>query len=95
NHGDYVMLPNQNHPHIVMDQAEYDQLQRDTSPKADQIKQVITHAVQAPTLTALAEKIQAPRLTQAVADFNFFVTQGRDYVADRPAETMRQFADGP
>ncbi|MCG0748680.1 fumarate reductase, flavoprotein subunit precursor [Lactiplantibacillus plantarum] len=95
NHGDYVMLPNQNHPHIVMDQAEYDQLQRDTSPKADQIKQVITHAVQAPTLTALAEKIQAPRLTQAVADFNFFVTQGRDYVANRPAETMRQFADGP
>ncbi|QTF54942.1 FAD-binding protein (plasmid) [Lactiplantibacillus plantarum] len=95
NHGDYVMLPNQNHPHIVMDQAEYDQLQRDTSPKADQIKQVITHAVQAPTLTALAEKIQAPRLTQAVADFNFFVTQGRDYVADRPVETMRQFSDGP
>ncbi|WP_373370868.1 hypothetical protein [Lactiplantibacillus plantarum] len=58
------MLPNQNHPHIVMDQAEYDQLQRDTSPKADQIKQVITHAVQAPTLTArLPKKFRRSRLT--------------------------------
>lgn len=95
NHGDYVMLPNQNHPHIVMDQAEYDQLQRDTSPKKDQIKQVIAHAIQAPTLSALAEKIKAPRLIQAVDDFNFFVIRGRDYIADRPTATMREFADGP
>ncbi|WP_395538319.1 FAD-dependent oxidoreductase [Lactiplantibacillus pentosus] len=95
NHGDYVMLPNQNHPHIVMDQAEYDQLQQDTSPKADQIKQVISYAVKADTLADLADKIKAPRLAQAVADFNFFSAQGRDYVADRPAETIRQFGDGP
>lgn len=95
NHGDYVMLPNQNHPHIILDQAEYEQLQRDDSPKAGQIKKVITYAVKAATLAELAEKIAAPRLEQAVADFNFFVDQGRDYVADRPVETMRRFADGP
>lgn len=95
NHGDYVMIPNQNHPHIVMDQAEYEQLQQDNSPKAGQIKKVITYAVKADTLEELARKINAPKLQQAVNDFDFFVQQGRDYVADRPAETMRKFADGP
>lgn len=95
NHGDYVMLPNQNHPHIVMDQAEYDQLQRDSSPKADQIKKILGYAVKATSIEELAQKIDAPRLSRAVADFNFFTAQGRDYVADRPAETMRAFGDGP
>jgi len=95
NHGDYVMLPNQNHPHIVMDQAEYEQLQNDESPKAGQVKKVITHAIKADTLAELADKINAPRLEQSVTDFNFFVDQGRDYVADRPADTMRKFAKGP
>ena len=95
NHGDYVMIPNQNHPHIVMDQAEYEQLQQDDSPKAGQIKKLITYAIKADSIDELADKINAPRLKQAVADFDFFVEQGRDYVADRPVETMRKFAAGP
>lgn len=95
NHGDYVMLPNQNHPHIVMDQAEYEQLQNSGSPKAAQIKKIIGHAVKAETIDELAKMIDAPKLNQAVSDFNFFTKQGRDYIADRPTETMRKFAAGP
>jgi len=95
NHGDYVMLPNQNHPHIVMDQAEYEQLQHDESPKAGQIKKVIKYAVKANTIEELADKIDAPKLKQSIADFNFFVDQGRDFVANRPADTMNKFTAGP
>jgi len=95
NHGDYVMLPNQNHPHIVMDQAEYEKLQHDDSPKAGQIKNLITYAVKAETLEELADKINAPKLKQAVSDFDFFVDQGRDFVADRPVDTMSKFTAGP
>ena len=95
NHGDYVMIPNQNHPHIVMDQAEYQQLQNDDSPKAGQIKKLITYTIKADTIEELATKINAPKLQQAIDDFDFFVDRGRDYVTDRPADTMRKFADGP
>lgn len=95
NHGDYVMLPNQNHPHIVMDQTEYEQLKQDTSSKSGQISKVIQYAIKADSLDELAQKINAPALKQAVNDFDFFVDQGRDYVANRPVDTMRKFDDGP
>lgn len=71
NHGNWVMIPNQNHPHIVMDQAQYDQLDHDQSAKADQIKELISYAIKADSIEELASKIDAPYLKQAVEDFNF------------------------
>ncbi|MCX8721010.1 MULTISPECIES: FAD-binding protein [unclassified Lactobacillus] len=96
NHGNWIMLPNQNHPHIVMDQKQYDQLANDSSDKAEQIKQLISYADKADSIEELAEKISAPKLAEAVADFNFQVTETkRDMVLNRKIETMRAFGKGP
>ncbi|WP_369931587.1 FAD-binding protein [Lactobacillus sp. ESL0230] len=96
NHGNWIMLPNQNHPHIVMDEKQYHQLANDDSAQADQIKQLISYAVKADSLTELAEKIAAPKLTEAVADFNYLVEkQKRDMFLNRKLETMRAFGAGP
>ena len=96
NHGNWIMLPNQNHPHIVMDQKQYDQLANDSSDKAEQIKQLISYAVKADSIEELAEKISAPKLAEAVADFNFQVTETkRDMVLNRKIKTMRAFGKGP
>jgi len=95
NHGDYVMLPNQNHPHIVMDQAQYEELENNSSAKAGQIKQIISYAIKADSIDELAKKIDAPLLNQSIDDFNFFEEKGRDYVANRPTNTMSKFTNGP
>lgn len=96
NHGNWIMQPNQNHPHIIMDQKQYEQLANDSSDKAEQIKQLISYAVKADSITELAEKITAPKLAEAVADFNFLVTEKkRDMVLNRKIETMRAFGNGP
>lgn len=95
NHGDYVMLPNQNHPHIVFDQAQYEQLQKDQSPKANQIREITSYAIKADSIEELSEKMGATKLDQAISDFNFFVDAERDYSMDRPVETMRKFTAGP
>lgn len=96
NHGNWIMLPNQNHPHIVMDQKQYEQLAEDDSAKADQIKELISYAIKADSIAELAEKIKAPKLEQAVTDFNFFTDKmERDMVLDRKIETMRAFGEGP
>ncbi|MBA1392837.1 FAD-binding protein, partial [Lactobacillus sp. XV13L] len=96
NHGNWIMLPNQNHPHIVLDQKQYDQLEKDESDKADQIKQLLTYAVKADSLAALAEKIAAPKLAEAVADFNFMsAKKKRDMFLNRDIATMRAFGAGP
>lgn len=50
------MIPNQNHPHIVMDQKQYEQLSNDTSAKSSQIKELISYAIKANTIEELAEK---------------------------------------
>lgn len=96
NHGNWVMIPNQNHPHIVMDQAQYDQLDHDQSAKADQIKELISYAIKADSIEELASKIDAPYLKQAVEDFNFLTDiKKRDMFLNRKIETMRSFKDGP
>lgn len=96
NHGNWIMQPNQNHPHIVMDQRQFDQLANDSSDKAEQIKQLISHAIKAESIEELAKKIAAPKLPEAVADFNFFSKEKRrDMVLNRKIETMRAFANGP
>ncbi|RVU71108.1 FAD-binding protein [Lactobacillus xujianguonis] len=96
NHGNWIMIPNQNHPHIVMDQKQYDQLAADTSAKADQIKELISYAIKADTIDELAEKIDAPKLKQEVADFNFLTDEKkRDMFLNRKIETMRSFSEGP
>lgn len=96
NHGNWTMLPNQNHPHIIMDQKQFDQLANDASDKADQIKQLISYAIKADSVEELSEKISAPKLAQAIADFNFLVDERkRDMVLNRRVETMRAFGKGP
>ncbi|BDR60584.1 FAD-binding protein [Lactobacillus xylocopicola] len=95
NHGNWIMLPNQNHPHIIMDQRQYDQLASDESAQADQIKQLLSYAIKAGSIAELAKKIAAPKLGEAVADFNFLSGQKRDLVLNRQIETMRAFGNGP
>lgn len=96
NHGNWVMIPNQNHPHIIMDQAQYEQLANDTSAKADQIKELISYAIKADTIKELSEKIKAPYLEQAVQDFNFLTDEKkRDMFLNRKLDTMRSFGEGP
>lgn len=96
NHGNWIMLPNQNHPHIVMDQKQYEQLSKDTSPKAAQIKQLLSYAIKSASIAELAKKIDAPRLAQEVKDFNFLTDEKkRDMFLHRKIETMRAFGEGP
>ncbi|WP_297819005.1 FAD-binding protein [uncultured Lactobacillus sp.] len=96
NHGNWIMIPNQNHPHIVMDQRQYEQLQNDQSDKASQIRQLISYAIKADSISELAKKISAPRLNQAVADFNFLTDKvKRDMFLNRKIETMRAFGESP
>ncbi|WP_276804730.1 FAD-binding protein [Lactobacillus hominis] len=96
NHGNWIMIPNQNHPHIVMDQRQYNQLKNDQSAKAAQIKELISYAIKADTISELAEKINALKLSEAVADFNFLTDDvKRDMFLNRKIETMRSFSEGP
>ena len=96
NHGNWIMQPNQNHPHIIMDQRQFEQLAHDDSDKAEQIKNLITYAIKAETIAELADKIAAPKLAEAVSDFNFLVNEKkRDMFLNRKIETMRAFGAGP
>ena len=96
NHGNWIMHPNQNHPHIIMDQRQFEQLANDDSDKAEQIKNLITYAIKAETIAELADKIAAPKLAEAVSDFNFLVNEKkRDMFLNRKIETMRAFGAGP
>lgn len=96
NHGNWVMIPNQNHPHIIMDQAQYEQLSNDQSAKADQIKELISYAIKADSIEELSKKIDAPYLKQAVEDFNFLTdVKKRDMFLNRKIETMRSLKEGP
>ena len=96
NHGNWIMQPNQNHPHIIMDQRQFEQLAHDDSDKAEQIKSLITYAIKAKTIAELADKIAAPKLAEAVSDFNFLVNEKkRDMFLNRKIETMRAFGAGP
>ena len=96
NHGNWIMQPNQNHPHIIMDQRQFEQLANDDSDKAEQIKSLITYAIKAETIAELADKIAAPKLAEAVSDFNFLVNEKkRDMFLNRKIETMRAFGAGP
>ena len=96
NHGNWIMQPNQNHPHIIMDQRQFEQLAHDDSDKAEQIKSLITYAIKAETIAELADKIAAPKLAEAVSDFNFLVNEKKcDMFLNRKIETMRAFGAGP
>ena len=96
NHGNWIMIPNQNHPHIIMDQKQYDQLSNDASAEASQIKQLLSYAIKADSVDTLAKKIQAPKLSQAIEDFNFLTNEKkRDMFLNRKINTMRAFNVGP
>ncbi|CAM3239801.1 FAD-binding protein [Lactiplantibacillus plajomi] len=95
NHGNWVQPVNQNHPHIIFDQKQYDYLINDTSEKSGQIKQLLSYAIKANSIQELATTINTPKLEQAVSDFNFMVGAGRDIYLNREIKTMRIFGDGP
>lgn len=96
NHGNWIMIPNQNHPHIIMDQKQYDKLSHDDSAHAAQIKELLTYAIEAESIKELAQKIDAPRLQEAVEDFNFLTNDvKKDIVLNRNLDTMTAFSEGP
>lgn len=96
NHGNWIMLPNQNHPHIIMDQKQYEQLLNDDSANSTQVKELISYAIKAKTIAELADQIKAPKLPEAVADFNFLAAEKkRDMFLNRNIKTMRSFKNGP
>ncbi len=76
-------------PHIVFDQAEYDELQGAGCFKDGREEKVVS----ADTPEELAEAIGADPeiLARTISDFNFFVEQGRDYQFNRDPASMRAF----
>lgn len=76
-------------PHIVFDQAEYDELEAAGCFKDGKEEKIVS----ADTPEELAEKIGADPeiLARTISDFNFFVEQGRDYQFNRDPESMRAF----
>ncbi|CCI86929.1 FAD-binding protein [Lactobacillus gigeriorum] len=96
NHGNWIMIPSQNHPHIILDQTQFDQLNNDQSKNAKDIKDLLSYAIEAQSLEELSKKIDAPMLKQAVSDYNFLTDQvKRDMFLNRDLKTMRSFDDGP
>ncbi len=76
-------------PHIVFDQAEYDELKAAGCFKEGREDKIVS----ADTPEELAEIIGADPeiLARTISDFNFFVEQGRDYKFNRNPESMRAF----
>lgn len=93
NHGDFRVIPSQNHAHIIFDQNKYEQLLVDKSANAGQIKELLTYAVKASTIEELAKKIKAPKLPEEIQNFNFFVEQGKDYELNRSIKTMQKLSN--
>lgn len=79
-------------PHYVFDETQL-QFLRD-SGRMDEEREAAL--VSASTAEELAEKIGADPdiLAQTIADFDFFVSAGRDYRCGRDPETMRAFDGG-
>lgn len=94
NHGDWRVPQNQNHPHIILDQKQFEKLQHDVSPEASQIKELLSYAIKADSIEELGKMIKANKLAQAVDDFNFMIDLKRDIFLNRSIETMVKFTDG-
>ncbi len=93
-HGNWQAPTIFSHPHLIFDQAQYDQIKlRGKLPYPDFFK--IT--VKAATLADLAKQIHADEkiLTQTVTTFNHFAETGDDPAFNRAGESMRAFGQGP
>ena len=90
-HGLWRVPPAHAHPHLVFDQAKYDELAQGPHPE------VLERVVKADSLDGLAKLIGArPEvLAKTVERFNLFTEQGEDYEFHRNPATMRAFDDGP
>ncbi|GBG94278.1 fumarate reductase flavoprotein subunit [Ligilactobacillus salitolerans] len=95
NHGTWAVPQNQDHPHLIFDQQQYDKIV--SGPAAKFLKPLLEKAVSADTIADLAEKIGAvPEiLANEVADFALFAEQGRDYRYNRDPQTMKALGAGP
>lgn len=90
-HGVWRVPAAQAHPHLVFDQAKYDEL------VGDKHADVLARAVTANSLAELAMLIGAEPeiLAKTVDSFNFFAAQGIDYEYGRDPGNLRAFGDGP
>lgn len=90
-HGVWRVPAAQVHPHLVFDQAKYDEL------GAGDLAGTLSNAVKADSLEALAKLIDAdPQIVVKTVDrFNFFAAQGTDYEYGREPATLRAFGSGP
>lgn len=96
NHGNWIMMPIQNHPHIIMDQTQYLQLKADKSKNSQQIQQLLSYVIKANSIHDLAISINAAKLKQEVKNFDFLTNVvKRDMFLNRNIQTMRAFDNGP
>ncbi|MFX3619545.1 MAG: NAD(P)H-dependent oxidoreductase [Sporolactobacillus sp.] len=93
-HGSWKNPTVYSHPHLIFDQHQYDLIKAQGELP---YKPFFEMTISAPTLQELAGKIDADPdvLTAAVAEFNDFANQGRDYKFNRAAESMTAFDGGP
>ncbi len=74
-------------PHLIFDQAQYDVLDAD-GYLTDDRKAKLVSAQTAEELAGLIG-VDAEKLAQTIADFNFYAANGRDYHLGRDPESMR------
>ena len=94
-HGYWKVPQNQDHPHIIFDQKQYEKFaEKEGNPAPNILEKVI----KADTLEELAEKIDAKVdvLKETVADFNKFAEDKHDYAYHRNGESLTAFDEqGP
>lgn len=93
-HGTWRVPRTNVHPHLVFDQAQYDQFMAAEKLPDPDFKANLVHAA---SVTELADMIDTdPVILQTtISNFNHFATTGTDYAFGRAAETMRAFDEGP
>ncbi|GEK29452.1 FAD-binding protein [Furfurilactobacillus siliginis] len=93
-HGTWRIPRTNVHPHLVFDQAQYDQFMAAEKLPDPDFKANLVHAASVAELAALIDA--SPEILQAtISNFNHFATVGTDYAFNRAPETMRTFDEGP
>ncbi|WEV43293.1 FAD-binding protein [Lactobacillus sp. ESL0684] len=92
NHGLWRAPQTQEHPYLVFDQTQFNELNKD-----DYYQAVTNRAIKAASLVDLADKITVSKenLQQTITRFNESVAAGNDPEFHRDIKTMRAFDDGP
>ncbi|WEV43404.1 FAD-binding protein [Lactobacillus sp. ESL0684] len=97
NHGNWVVPLNQERPYMIFDQQKYDELKNEPDDGL-KVPGFLDHAIEAETITELAQKIDKDPATikNTITEFDFMAQQGKDYAFHRDPATLRKFsANGP